>query len=92
MYVVELYFRVRKACLVGGMSIREASHEFGVHRDTVRKMLANPVPPGYRRKRPPRRPKLDPYAGVIDRILEYDLNLPKPESTEGVGIEGVMKG
>ena len=79
MYIVDLYFRVRKACLVEGMSIREASRVFGVHRDTVRKMLANPAPPGYRRKRSPRRPKLEPYTGVIDRILEDDLSAPKKQ-------------
>ena len=45
---------------------------FGLHRDTVRKMLEYSVPPGYRRQSPPRRPKLDPYHGVIDRILEED--------------------
>ena len=61
------------------MSVREASRVFGVHRDTVNKMLANPVPPGYRRKRPPRRPKLEPYTGVIDRILEDDLSAPKKQ-------------
>ena len=47
MYIVDLYFRVRKVCLVEGMSVREASRVFGLHRDTVRKMLSNPVPPGY---------------------------------------------
>ena len=79
MYVVELYLRVRKACLVEGMSMREASRVFGVHRDTVRKMLSNPGPPGYRRRGPARRPKLEPYTGVIDRILEEDLSLPKKQ-------------
>ena len=73
MYIVDMYFRVRRACLVEGMSIREASRVFGLHRDTVRKMLSHPVPPGYRRKRPPHRPKLEPYTGVIDRILEDDV-------------------
>ena len=79
MYIVDMYFRVRRACLVDGMSIREASRVFGLHRDTVRKMLSHPVPPGYRRKRPPRRPKLEPYTGVIDRILEDDLSAPKKQ-------------
>ena len=41
---------------VEGMSVREASRVFGLHRDTVRKMLAYSVPPGYRREGPPRRP------------------------------------
>ena len=37
------------------------------------------MPPGYRRQPPPRRPKLDPYRGVIDRILEDDRSLPKKQ-------------
>ena len=79
MYIVDMYLRVRRACLVEGMSIREASRVFGLHRDTVRKMLSHPVPPGYRRKRPPHRPKLEPYTGVIDHILEDDLSAPKKQ-------------
>ena len=79
MYKVELYARVRRACMVEGMSTREAARVFGLHRDTVRKMLAYSVPPGYRRQSAPRRPKLDPYRGVIDRILEEDRSLPKKQ-------------
>ena len=79
MYNVELYARVRRACMVEGMSTREAARVFGLHRDTVRKMLAYSVPPGYRRQSAPRRPKLDPYRGVIDRILEEDRSLPKKQ-------------
>ena len=66
---MELYARVRRACMVEGMSTREAARVYGLHRDTVRKMLKHAVPPGYRRRSRPRRPKLDPYRGVIDRIL-----------------------
>ena len=73
MYRVDVYLRVRRAVMVDGMSMREAARVFGVHRDTVRKMLAYSVPPGYRRQSPPRKPKLEPYTGVIDRILEDDL-------------------
>ena len=73
MYRVDVYLRVRRAVIVEGKSIREVSREFGLHRDTVRKMLAYSVPPGYRRQTPPRRPKLEPFTGVIDRILEDDL-------------------
>jgi hypothetical protein len=32
-------------------------------------MVAFSVAPGYRRSRPPMRPKLDPFVGIIDRIL-----------------------
>ena len=69
MYSVELYMRVRRACMVDGMSIREASRMFGVHRDTVRKMLEHPVPPGYRMRRPRRRRKLERYTEVIDQTV-----------------------
>ena len=34
MYHVEIYVRVRRACMVEGMSVREASRVFGLHRDT----------------------------------------------------------
>ena len=59
MYKVELYVRVRRACMVDGMSTRKAARVFGLHRDTVRKMLKYSVPPRYRRQSQPRRPKLD---------------------------------
>ncbi|WP_438620945.1 helix-turn-helix domain-containing protein, partial [Neoaquamicrobium sediminum] len=54
---MELYLKVRVAC-DGGMSQREAVRHFGISRDTVRKMMAYSVPPGYRRQAPVRRPKL----------------------------------
>ena len=79
MYHVEMYARVRRACMVEGMSVREASRVFGLHRDTVRKMLAYSAPPGYRRQDPPRRPKLAPFTGVIDGILEADRQVPRKQ-------------
>ncbi len=79
MHSVDVYLRVRRAVMVNGMSVREASRVFGLHRDTVRKMLAYSAPPGYRRKGPPHRPKLEPFTGVIDRILEGDPRVPKKQ-------------
>ena len=79
MYRVEVYLRVRRAVMVEGMSIREAAREFGLHRDTVRKMLEYSVPPGYRRQTPPKRPKLEPLVGVIDRILEDDRGVARKQ-------------
>ena len=76
---MEMYARVRRACMVDGMSTREAARVFGLHRDTVSKMLKYSAPPGYLRRSPPRRPKLDPYRGVIDRILEDDRSLPRKQ-------------
>ena len=63
-----------------GMSI-EASRVFGLDRKTVRKMLSFSVPPGYRRGKPPRRPKLGPFTGIIDRILEDDRTSHRSNGT-----------
>ena len=72
MYSVEIYNRVRRACHVEGMSKSEAARVFGIDRKTVAKILKHSVPPGYRRSKPPARPKLDPFISIIDQILEDD--------------------
>ena len=76
---VELYGRVRHAVMVQGMSRREAARIFGIDRRTVDKMLVFSVPPGYRRKQAPARPKLDPFVGIIDQILETDRLVHKKQ-------------
>src|ERR671939_1574480 len=76
MFSVELYGRVRHACHVEGLSQREAARRFGIHRSTVRKMLTFSVPPGYRRTKPPSRPKLEAFTATIDAILEADRAAP----------------
>ena len=76
---MEIYGRIRRAVLVEGKSERAVAREFGVARETVRKMLRYAVPPGYRRQHPPKRPKLGPWVGVIDAILEDDKNQPKKQ-------------
>jgi transposase len=79
MYTVELYARVRRAVYVEGKSERAVAREFGVARETVRKMLAYSVPPGYRRQQPAQKPKLGPWVGVIDAILKEDRERPRKQ-------------
>src|SRR3712207_9040057 len=79
MKAVDLYARVRRACHVEGMSQRQAARVFGIDPKTVAKMLRFSVPPGYRRSKPPVRPKLDGFTGVIDRILEEDQGRPRKQ-------------
>jgi len=78
-YKVEVYARVRRAVQVDGMSRRQAAREFGVSRKTIQKMLAYSEPPGYARKKPVLRPKLGPWLGIIDQILEDDPSQPKKQ-------------
>ena len=85
MYTVEMYQRVRPVVTVEGMRIRETARTFGLHRDTVRKMLAYSVLQGYRRQTSARRPnplrqaQAEAYTGVIDQILEKDHNVPQKQ-------------
>jgi transposase len=57
-------------------SERAVTLEFGISRETVRKMLRYAVPPGYQRQQPVKRPKLGPWPGAIDAILEEDKRRP----------------
>ena len=76
---MELYAQVRRAVVVDKMSEREAARQFGLARETVRKMLRFSVPPGYRRQQPARRPKLDAWIAIIDQILEHDKTESKKQ-------------
>ena len=76
---MELHARVRRAVQVEGRSEREAARQFGLARETVRKMLRYAIPPGYRRQQPARRPKLDAWVGIIDQILEQDKERPRKQ-------------
>lgn len=76
---MDVYARVRRAVQVDGMSIRQAGREFGLSRKTVRKMLEFSIPPGYARKKPVAKPKLGPWLGIIDQILEDDKSQRKKQ-------------
>ena len=82
---VELYFQVRHAVRIEGLSERAAARQFGIDPRTVSKMLRFSVPPGYRRSKPPARPKLDPFVAIIDRILEEYKSRPKNSSIHRSG-------
>jgi transposase len=76
---VELYAKVRHAVRIEGLSKRAAARRFGIDPRTVDKMVEFSVPPGYRRSKPPVKPKLDPFIGVINNILADDKSRPKKQ-------------
>lgn len=55
-----------------GAEVRAVAREFGLSRDTVRKMLQYGLPPTYKWQQPIKRPKLRPWLGGIDAILDDD--------------------
>ena len=79
MYGVEIYRRIRISYYQDGLSQREIARLFGVNRRTVSKALLHAQPPGYRRSKPSRKPKLGPFTGIIDHILEEDRAVHKKQ-------------
>ena len=75
---MEFYAAVRLAVVDEGLSHHEAGRRFGIDRRTVKKMLSYSAPPGYRRRKPVRRPKLDGFTGIVDAILEADADPDVP--------------
>ncbi len=76
---LDLYLKVRHAVRIEGISERAAARRFGLDPRTVAKMMKFSVPPGYVRKKPPSRPKLDRFISVIDRILTDDKSRLKKQ-------------
>ena len=75
---MEPYAAVRLAVVEEGLSHHEAGRRFGIDRRTVKKMRSYSAPPGYRRRKPVRRPKLDGFTGTIDAILEANRDPEVP--------------
>ena len=69
MFTVELYAKIRRAVMVGGVSRHEAALRFGIHRNTIAKMLQFSVPRGYRRRERPTWKKLEVHIAWIDAVL-----------------------
>lgn len=74
---MDIYSRVRRACLKDGMSAREVVRYFKKDRKTIAKMLRHELPSGYRRSEPSRRLTLDDHVGVIDEIPRTNKSLIK---------------
>lgn len=69
---MELYVKVRRAVIVEGKREREVARFYGIHRQSVKKMGAYAVPPGYRRPKSAVSPKLAPFVSIIEAILDAD--------------------
>jgi transposase len=71
--------RVR-ALLADGVSEREIARRLGMNRRTVARLARSGEPPRYRR--PPAGSKLDPFEGVLRRLLEEWPLIRAPRATE----------
>ena len=75
---MKLYEQIRTAYEREGLSVRELSRRFHVHRRDVRQALASSVP--LERKRPERpAPLLDQWKPTIDEWLAADRDAPRKQ-------------
>ena len=74
---MQMWTEVRRRVLTGQISKRAACREYGIHWDTLRKILGHVEPPGYRQKKSRNKPKIAPFLPSIHAILEADRKAPR---------------
>jgi transposase len=70
---------VRRAVLVEGISKREACRRFGLHWQTLERVLAHSSPPGYQRVVQADRPVIGPWLGRLAELIEANRDLPRKQ-------------
>ena len=75
---MEKWSEIRRRVLCGEVSKRAACQEYGIHWETLPKILAHLEPPGYRRSKP-RKSKLDPFLPIIEEILKNDRQVHRKQ-------------
>ena len=66
-----------------GVSKRSIRRDYRIGSEALDKILAHPEPPGYQMAGPRPKPKLGPFLGVIDEILEADKTAPPKQRHTG---------
>lgn len=76
---MEAWAEIRRKVLVEGASRRAIQREYGLHWTTLRKILREPEPPGYRRKEPRPAPKSAPVLATVEEILRQDRDVHRKQ-------------
>jgi len=63
---------IRRRVLVEHESKRSVCLEYGIHWDTLTKILEHPEPPGYQQAKRRAKRKIGPFVGIIEEILTRD--------------------
>jgi transposase len=79
MLTVADYELIRSKFFLDEESVRAIAKELGHSRKTVAKALVHPIPPGYRRSEPRKRPAIERYRPMIDAWLEEDQSRPRKQ-------------
>ena len=73
---MEQWTDVRRAVLVEKISKRAACRRFGLHWDTLKRILEHPVPPGYLRKQAAQKALIAAWLGRLKELVEANGVVP----------------
>ncbi len=76
---MEVWVEIRRRVLTGELGKRAACREYGIHWDTLKKILEHAEPPGYRRTESRAKPKIEPFLPIIHEILKADRKVPRKQ-------------
>src|SRR3974390_1915101 len=74
---------IRRKVLVEGVSKRSIRRDYRIGSEALEKVLSNPEPLRYQVAEARPKPKLGPFLGVIDEILEADKTSPPKQRHTG---------
>jgi len=83
---MDWWTKIRLEVLRGKTSKREILRREGIHWETLKKILENSEPPGYRREQPRPKPKIGPFLEQIAQIIKEDKSFPKKQRHTAVRI------
>jgi len=69
---MEKWRDIRRRVIAEGESKRHICREYGIHFQTLQKILRYDSPPGYRQSQPRAKRKIGPFIPIIDEILRAD--------------------
>ncbi len=72
---MNMWTKIRQRVLTKGESKRSVQRAYGIHWDTLEKILHHADPPGYRQSTPRKKPMLQRFLPVIHQILEDDKKI-----------------
>jgi transposase len=76
---MELWTEIRRKVLVDGVSKRQALRQYGIHWETLQKVLTHSSAPGYRMREERPKPRIGRYLERIRQIIEEDKAAPKKQ-------------
>ncbi len=76
---MEKWAEIRRLIKVEKRSKRSVCRQFGIHWDTLVKILEHTEPPGYRQARSRAKRKIGPFLEIIDEILEGDKTVHRKQ-------------